>query len=147
MNLQKIIHLTRDWTQITCIAVNHSNNYTRMFFVLVWGCNWILFVHGRFCPFCIIHLIGRKSLHFEKKKPDYVPNGKDFNCCYLLTCAQSNNVAGNGSSRYPVSLANLLRSFPEKNCAFHYTQRMKIVAALLQYFLSEWKIVGRSSFM
>ena len=30
----------------------------------MWGCNWILFVHGWFCP---IHLIGQKPVHFEKK--------------------------------------------------------------------------------
>ena len=35
-----------------------------MFSVLVWGCNWILFIHGLFCQ---IGLIRRKSLHFEKK--------------------------------------------------------------------------------
>ena len=43
-----------------------SNHYTGMIFVFVWGCNWILFVYGWFCPICIIHLIGRKSSHFEK---------------------------------------------------------------------------------
>ena len=59
--------LTRGWMQITCLAVSHSNYYTRMFSVLVGGCNWILFMHGWFCPICLIHLIGRKSLHFEKK--------------------------------------------------------------------------------
>ena len=58
--------LTRDWTQIACLAVSHSNHYTRMLFVLVWGCNWILFMHGWFCPICLIHLIGWKSLNFEK---------------------------------------------------------------------------------
>ena len=33
-----------------------------------WGCNSILFRHGEFCPIRLIHLIGRKSLHFEKKE-------------------------------------------------------------------------------
>ena len=40
------------------------NHYTRMFSVLVLDCIWILFMLGWFCP---IHLIRRKSLHFEKK--------------------------------------------------------------------------------
>ena len=42
--------------------------YTKMFSVLVWGCNSILFVEGWFCPICVIHLIGRKSLHFDKTR-------------------------------------------------------------------------------
>ena len=41
-----------------------SNHYTSKFSLLVWGCNWILFMHRWFCP---IHLIRGKSLHFEKK--------------------------------------------------------------------------------
>ena len=61
---KKFRDLTRTWTQITCLAVSHSNRYTRMFSKLLWDCNWVLFMHGWFCP---IHLIGRKSLHFEKK--------------------------------------------------------------------------------
>ena len=36
---KKIIDLTKDWTQNACLAVNHSNHYTRMFSVLVWLCN------------------------------------------------------------------------------------------------------------
>ena len=40
------IFMARDWTQIICLAVSHSNHYTRMFSVLVWGCNWIFFVLG-----------------------------------------------------------------------------------------------------
>ena len=64
---KKLIHLTRDWTQITCLAVSHSNHYTRMFSMLVWGCNWILFMHRWFCLIRLIHLIGWKSLHFEKE--------------------------------------------------------------------------------
>ena len=58
--------MTRDWTQIACLAVKHFNHYTRMFSVLVWGCNWMLFMHGWFCPVPLIHLIGLKSLHYEK---------------------------------------------------------------------------------
>ena len=37
-----------------------------MFSVLVWGCNWILFMYGWFWPFRLIPLIRRKSLDFEK---------------------------------------------------------------------------------
>ena len=76
-NTKKIRDLTRDWTKITCLAVraltitlecflclceaviecyscmgdsvSHSNHYTRMLSVLVWDCNWILFMHGWFC--------------------------------------------------------------------------------------------------
>ena len=59
--------MTRDWTKMTCLAVSHSNHYTKMFSVLVWGSNWILFMHGWFCPIRLIHVIGRKSLHFEKR--------------------------------------------------------------------------------
>ena len=39
-----------------------------MFSVLVWGCNWILFIHGWFCPIRLIHLFGRKFPHFEKAR-------------------------------------------------------------------------------
>ena len=48
-------------------SVSHSNHYTRMFSVLVWGCNSTLFMDGWTCPIHLIYLIGRKSLHFEKK--------------------------------------------------------------------------------
>ena len=34
------------------------NHYTRMFSLLVCGCNWILFMHGCFCPIYLIHVIG-----------------------------------------------------------------------------------------
>ena len=64
---KKFGNLTRDWTQITCLSVRHLNHYTRMFSVLVWGCNWNLFMHGWFCPIRLIYLIGPKSFHFEKK--------------------------------------------------------------------------------
>ena len=37
--------LTRDWTWIACLTVRHLNHYARMFSVLVWVCNWILFMH------------------------------------------------------------------------------------------------------
>ena len=43
---KKTSELTRDGTQIACLAVSHSNRYSRMFSMLVWGCNWILFMHG-----------------------------------------------------------------------------------------------------
>ena len=45
---KNIRHLTRNWTQTACLTVRHFNHYTRMFSVLVWGCNWILFMHGWF---------------------------------------------------------------------------------------------------
>ena len=32
----------------------------------MWECNWILFMQGWSCSIRLIHLIGRKSLHFEK---------------------------------------------------------------------------------
>ena len=59
--------LTRDWTPTICLAVSHKH-YSRMFSVLLSGCNWVS-LHGWFCPICVIHLdlIGQKSLHFEKK--------------------------------------------------------------------------------
>ena len=60
----KITNLTKDWTQIACLAVSHSVHYTRMFSMLVWSCNQILSMHGWLCPF---HLIGWKYLHFEIK--------------------------------------------------------------------------------
>ena len=40
---KKFRDLTRNWTQITCLTVRCLNHYTRMFSVLVWGYNWILF--------------------------------------------------------------------------------------------------------
>ena len=63
-NYKKIRDLIRDWKQIS-----HSNHYTRMFSVLVWDCNWIYrFMDGWFCSIRLnyLHVIGRKSLHFEK---------------------------------------------------------------------------------
>ena len=65
---KKFRDLTRNWTWIACLTVRHLNHYTTMFSVLVWGCNWILFMHGWFCPIRLIHLIGQKSLHFEKNR-------------------------------------------------------------------------------
>ena len=59
---KKIRDLTKDWTQIPCLAVIHSNHYTSMFSVLVWDYKWILSMHGWFCQ---IHLIRWKSLHFR----------------------------------------------------------------------------------
>ena len=44
--------VTKDWTQIAGLGVRH---FTRMFSEIVWGCNWMLFMHGWFCP---IRLIG-----------------------------------------------------------------------------------------
>ena len=56
--------MSRNWTKISCLAVRHLNHYTKLFSVLVWDWNSIIFMHQWFCP---IHLIRRKSLHFEKK--------------------------------------------------------------------------------
>ena len=64
---KKFRDLPRNWTQIACLTVRYLNHYTKLFSVLVWGYNWILFMLGWFCPIRLIHLIGRKSLHFEKK--------------------------------------------------------------------------------
>ena len=60
-NFKKNRDFTRDWTHIACLAVSHSNHYTRMFSLLLWGCrsNWILFMHQWFCP------IERKSFHYS----------------------------------------------------------------------------------
>ena len=65
---KKFRDFTRNWTQITCLTVRHLNHYTKLFSVPVWGCNWILFMFGWFCPIRLIHLIGWKSLHFEKTR-------------------------------------------------------------------------------
>ena len=73
---------------LTCLAVSHTNHYTRMSSVLVWGYNWILFMHGWFCPICLIHLIGQKSLHFEKTRMLVSDNAENnywwtvFNKCF-----------------------------------------------------------------
>ena len=65
---KKFRDLTSYWTQIACSAVRHLNYYTKLFSVLMWGCISIIFMHGWFCPIRLIHLIGRKSLHFEKSR-------------------------------------------------------------------------------
>ena len=62
-----------------------------MFSVLVWGCNWILFIQWRFCPIRLIHLIGRKSLHFEKKLDWNVKKINDDTTC---RCFWFNNFDG-----------------------------------------------------
>ena len=41
-NIYKKFRDARDWTQMACLVVSHSDHYTRMFSVLVWECNWIL---------------------------------------------------------------------------------------------------------
>ena len=71
---KKFGDFSRIWTQIACLAVKCLNHYTKPFSVLVWDYNSIIFMHGRFCPIRLIHLIGRKSLHFEK-------TGLTFLCC------------------------------------------------------------------
>ena len=67
-NLQKI---PKNWNskkfQISCLTAMHLNYYTKPYTVLVWGCNSMIFMHGWFWPIHLIHLIGWKSLHFEKK--------------------------------------------------------------------------------
>ena len=59
-----------------------------MFTVLVWVCNWILFMHGWFCPLHLIHLIGRKPLHFEKSYT--VLFGLPGMWIYFLDCCVGN---------------------------------------------------------
>ena len=56
--------LNRNWTQIDCLPVRN----TKLFSVLAWGCNWILFMHGSFCPIRLIHLIGRKLCILKKTR-------------------------------------------------------------------------------
>ena len=65
---KKYRDLTRDWTTDRLLDSRLLNHYTKLFSVLVWGYNWILFMHGWFCPIRLIHLIPRKSLHFEKTR-------------------------------------------------------------------------------
>ena len=65
---KKFRDLSRNRTQINCLAVRRLSHYTRMFSVLLSGCNWMLFMHGWFCPIRLIHLIGWKSLHFENNR-------------------------------------------------------------------------------
>ena len=40
--LKKFQDLSRNWTQITWLAVRNLNHYTKLFSVLVWDLNWIL---------------------------------------------------------------------------------------------------------
>ena len=46
-------------------------HYSRMFSVFVWACNWILFMHG---SLYLIHQIGWKSFHFEKRLSQILGN-------------------------------------------------------------------------
>ena len=39
---KNLTDLAKDWTQVACLAVGHSNHHTRKFSVLVWDCKWIL---------------------------------------------------------------------------------------------------------
>ena len=74
-NLSKIQRLAKDWLQISCLAVSHSNHYTRMFCMPVWCCNRILFIHGWFCPNHLIHLTGQNSFHLNSfLKEDHFGN-------------------------------------------------------------------------
>ena len=56
-----------------------------MFSVLVWGCNWILFMHGWFYPIHLIHLIGRRSLHFEKNSLPYLQQSLESEQEHVIT--------------------------------------------------------------
>ena len=60
---KEFIDITRNLTWITYLTVSQSKHYTQMVSVVVCGSNWILFSHEWFCR---IHLIGQKSLDFEK---------------------------------------------------------------------------------
>ena len=44
--IQQFIKKIRDWTQIACWAVSHSNLYTRIFSAVAWCCNWII-IHAQ----------------------------------------------------------------------------------------------------
>ena len=52
--------LTKDWTKIASISVNHSNHYTRS--VYVWDHKWILVHAGYLCPL-LNYLTRYKCLH------------------------------------------------------------------------------------
>ena len=101
-NYEEFGELTRDWTQITFLTVSHSNHYTRMFSELLWGCNWILFMHGWFCPIGLIHLIGRKSLRFEKKQLD----------CDICAMEYHPSSAKERMYRYPHEILEITTSLP-----------------------------------
>ena len=82
---KKFRDLIRNWTQVTCLTVRHLNHYTKLVSVPVWGYNWILFMLKWFCPVRLIHIIGRKSFHFEKARSFSGGGGKSTYSCYQLT--------------------------------------------------------------
>ena len=69
LRLMNNLVVTNDTLNIPSPA--HSNQYTKMFSMLLWGCNWILFMHGWFCSICLTHLIGRKSVRYGKYDEEY----------------------------------------------------------------------------
>ena len=76
-------YLTENWTQITCLAGSHTNHYTRMFSVPVWGSNWVLFMHGWFWSIRLIHLIRQKSRHLKKRLSWYL---RELGILSILYC-------------------------------------------------------------
>ena len=86
---KKFRDLTRNWIQIACLTVRHLNHYTRMFSVLVSGWNWMLFMHGWFCPIHLIHQIGRNF--FILKKLDWriqvERQGRPQGPIFLFSCS------------------------------------------------------------
>ena len=60
---KKIRNLIKDWTQIACFAVIHSNHDIRKFSMLVWDCKWIIIHAWVILFYCVIHLIRWKSFH------------------------------------------------------------------------------------
>ena len=80
--------LTRVWTQNSCLVVSHSYHYTRIVSVLVWDCNWILFMHGLFCPFRLIHnLFILKKKHWNVTLKLDIPFNSSmvFACCWTVS--------------------------------------------------------------
>ena len=67
INLQKISNLIKDWIHISCSVVSNSNHNTRIFSVLVWVGNWLLFHAWVILSNLFNSSFGQKSLHFEKK--------------------------------------------------------------------------------
>ena len=55
--------LTKDWTQIACLAVSHSNHYIGMFFFCL--CETVIECYSWTGDF--VQITRWKTLHFEKK--------------------------------------------------------------------------------
>ena len=58
---KKLTDLAKDWTQVTCLAISHSNHYTRLFSMVEGGCKWIL-IHA-----CVILSISSYSFSKMEK--------------------------------------------------------------------------------